>query len=55
MIKLPSRAHRKIEQLRDREYEQMNTYSNVTSLRHPWLNLLLLNFPYHNAHHEPPR
>lgn len=37
---------------RDREYEQANTYSNVVSVRHPWLNLLTLNFGYHNAHHE---
>jgi fatty acid desaturase len=38
----------------DREYEQRNTYSNLISERHPWLNLLVLNFPYHNAHHERP-
>jgi fatty acid desaturase len=37
---------------RDRGYEQANTYSNVVSVRHPWLNLLTLNFGYHNAHHE---
>jgi len=37
---------------RDRNYEQSNTYSNVVSARHPWLNLLTLNFGYHNAHHE---
>jgi fatty acid desaturase len=37
---------------RDRNYEQANTYSNVVSARHPWLNLLTLNFGYHNAHHE---
>jgi len=40
--------------LRDRAYEQANTYSNLASLQYPWLNLLLLNFPYHNAHHEKP-
>ena len=40
--------------LRDRHYEQSNTYSNLASLQHPWLNLLFLNFPYHNAHHEKP-
>ncbi|MBL1179285.1 fatty acid desaturase family protein [Pantanalinema sp. GBBB05] len=33
-------------------YEQANTFSNVISVRFPWLNLLLLNFGYHNAHHE---
>jgi fatty acid desaturase len=37
---------------RDRNYEQANTYSNVVSASHPWLNLLTLNFGYHNAHHE---
>lgn len=42
------------DRLRDAAYEQANTYSNVVSLRWPWLNLLLLNFPYHNAHHEKP-
>lgn len=40
--------------LRDRAYEQANTYSNLASIQHPWLNLLFLNFPYHNAHHEKP-
>lgn len=39
---------------RDRRYEQANTYSNVISRRHPWLNLLTLNFGYHNAHHQRP-
>lgn len=42
------------DKVRDREYEQHNTYSNVVSLAHPWLNLLLLNFSFHNAHHEKP-
>ena len=42
------------DKVRDREYEQKNTYSNVVSVAHPWLNLLLLNFSYHNAHHERP-
>jgi fatty acid desaturase len=37
---------------RDRAYEQANTYSNVVSVRWPLLNLLTLNFGYHNAHHE---
>lgn len=40
--------------LRDRAYEQANTFSNLVSIGHPWLNLLFLNFPYHNAHHEKP-
>jgi fatty acid desaturase len=37
---------------RERGYEQANTYSNLISNRHPWLNLLTLNFGYHNAHHH---
>ncbi len=35
-----------------RAYEQANTFSNIISNRYRWLNLLLLNFGYHNAHHE---
>jgi len=38
----------------DRAFEDRNTYSNVISLRYPWLNLLMLNFGYHNAHHVRP-
>jgi fatty acid desaturase len=38
----------------DRAYERANTFSNLISERHPWLNLLTLNFGYHNAHHERP-
>jgi len=38
--------------LRSREYEQRNTFSNLVSVKYPWLNLLALNFGYHNAHHE---
>ena len=36
---------------RDRVHEQLHTYSNLVSCRYPWLNLLILNFGYHNAHH----
>jgi fatty acid desaturase len=39
---------------RDRRYELDHTYSNLISRRHPWLNLLTLNFGYHNAHHHRP-
>lgn len=35
----------------DAEWEQEHTFSNTLSLRHPALNLLVLNFGYHNAHH----
>jgi len=31
--------------------EQANTFSTPLSLKYPWLNLLILNFGYHNAHH----
>ena len=37
---------------RNRAYEQRHTYSNLVSTRQPWLNVLTLNFGYHNAHHE---
>ena len=37
---------------RDRAHEQANTFSNIISQRYSWLNVLLLNFGYHNAHHE---
>jgi fatty acid desaturase len=42
------------DKVRDRAYEQANTYSNVVGLDNFWLNLLWLNFGYHNAHHERP-
>ena len=42
------------DKVRDRTYEQRNTYTNLVSVAHPALNLLLLNFSYHNAHHERP-
>ncbi|MEL6579812.1 MAG: fatty acid desaturase [Cyanobacteria bacterium J06621_12] len=40
---------------RDRIYEQANTFSNFVSPQYPWLNLLYLNFGYHNAHHHDMR
>jgi fatty acid desaturase len=39
---------------RNLEYEYENTYSNLLAERWWWLNLLVLNFPYHNAHHVRP-
>jgi fatty acid desaturase len=42
------------DKVRARAYEQMNTYTNVVSVRWPVLDLLLLNFAYHNAHHAKP-
>ena len=38
----------------DREFENTHTFSNLLSVKYPWFNLLVLNFPYHNAHHEQP-
>lgn len=38
--------------LRDAEFEARNTYSNLLSVQYPWLNLLVLNFCYHNVHHS---
>ena len=42
------------DKVRDRAYEQANTFTNVVGLDNFWLNLLWLNFGYHNAHHERP-
>jgi fatty acid desaturase len=42
------------DKVRDRAYEQANTFSNVVGLNNKWLNLIWLNFGYHNAHHERP-
>ena len=42
------------DKVRDRTYEQQNTFSNVVGLDSFWLNLIWLNFGYHNAHHERP-
>lgn len=39
---------------RDLRYEYENTYSNLIAERRWWLNLLVLNFAYHNAHHVRP-
>jgi fatty acid desaturase len=36
----------------DASFEAANTYSNLISQRFPWLNLLVLNFGYHNVHHH---
>lgn len=37
-----------------REYEETHTWSNLISQRWPLLNLMVLNFCYHNAHHQRP-
>ncbi len=36
----------------DGAFEKRNTFSNVLSLKYPWLNLFVLNFSYHNVHHD---
>lgn len=38
----------------DRGYEQAHTFSNPLSVTHPWVNVLVLNFGFHNAHHAKP-
>jgi fatty acid desaturase len=38
----------------ERDYEEAHTWSNLLSEKHPWLNLLVLNFCYHNVHHHRP-
>ncbi len=38
----------------DRDYEEHNTYTNLLSSRYPLLNMLVLNFCYHNVHHQKP-
>ncbi|MBU4183681.1 MAG: fatty acid desaturase [Gammaproteobacteria bacterium] len=42
------------DKLRDRAYEQANTFSDVVGLDAPLLNLVWLNFGFHDAHHERP-
>jgi fatty acid desaturase len=39
---------------RTAQFEEENTYSNLIGIRYPLLNLLNLNFSYHNAHHKRP-
>lgn len=38
--------------LQSRDYEETHTYSNLLSSRWPLLNILVLNFCYHNVHHQ---
>jgi fatty acid desaturase len=49
----PSRslAPAPVDPRRNRRYEYENTYTNLLAQRWQWLNLLVLNFAYHNAHH----
>jgi fatty acid desaturase len=42
------------DKVRDKAYEQANTYSDVVAVDAKWLNLLWLNFGFHNAHHDRP-
>jgi len=38
----------------DAAWEQAHTYSPVLSLKYEWINWLVLNFGFHNAHHARP-
>jgi len=38
----------------DLVWEQAHTFSNVLSFKYEWINWLVLNFGYHNAHHAKP-
>ncbi|MBT3644702.1 MAG: fatty acid desaturase [Gammaproteobacteria bacterium] len=38
----------------DLVWEQEHTFSPILSWRYPWVNWLILNFGYHNAHHAKP-
>lgn len=38
----------------DNNFEQLHTYSFPVSTKIPWLNMLVLNFGFHNAHHALP-
>jgi fatty acid desaturase len=38
----------------DRAYEQEHTYSSLISRKRPWLNWIVLNYGFHNAHHQFP-
>ncbi|MFT5643500.1 MAG: fatty acid desaturase [Janthinobacterium sp.] len=42
------------DKVRDRAYEQDNTFTDIVGMAHPWLNMLWLNFGFHNAHHARP-
>src|SRR3974390_1419381 len=42
----PSLAPAPVDAKRNRRYEYEHTYSNLLSVRRPWLNLLVLKFPY---------
>ena len=38
----------------DLKWEQEHTFSPILSWRYEWVNWLILNFGYHNAHHAKP-
>ena len=42
------------DKLRDKAYEQANTFSDFVGLNSTLLNLIWLNFGFHNAHHDRP-
>jgi fatty acid desaturase len=48
------RSPPRIPQSGDREYESAHTFSNLISSKYLFLNVLILNFGFHNAHHRNP-
>jgi len=54
MVASKSLAPAPVDPRRDRHYEYVNTFSNLVTVRWPLLNLLVLNFSYHNIHHLRP-
>ncbi len=42
------------DKVRDRAYEQANTYTDIVGMNNRWLNMVWLNFGFHNAHHARP-
>ena len=42
------------DKVRDRAYEQANTYTDIVGINNRWLNMVWLNFGFHNAHHVRP-
>ena len=50
----PEEIPARIGKPRGKDFEQTHTFSFPLARRHPGLNLLILNFGYHNAHHALP-
>ena len=50
----PEEIPEKIGKSKGHGFEQVHTFSFPLAYRHQYLNLLILNFGYHNAHHAMP-